>query len=331
MRLLEIPTTREILERTKADTASLVVHRDNTSRISRWTDNLSKISVAFEFDREVFSSRVYEQKFRSALKDELRESARRSITDQLSGEFVTFRRQMPPMQAVVADPDTISVETRPIQGRLVVKDMAFEKQTTIFRNVQFRGESVAEITLLLSFLQSSYETQPLSERTLASSPGCRMVFHSGGCEYRLYDSSHSWTAEDCAAAKPDTVPIIIFGVDLSRYDTPMRNTWTKLTRSLLQFRYLASLSSYENCPLLLMFTGNNLFASKLHNSPLQQYFLDFGGGTDALEATNYITKRFLDPSSIRNPGRVTTCYIDNPDAEQIVKSFFKGIIAPPNM
>jgi hypothetical protein len=71
--LLEKPRTRRILRNAKADSASLFVHRDTTSRMSRLTDNLSKMSVVFDFDPVVFSSNVYHRVFRGSLKNSLRQ------------------------------------------------------------------------------------------------------------------------------------------------------------------------------------------------------------------------------------------------------------------
>jgi hypothetical protein len=54
------------------DTASLFVHRDTDSLITRVTDNLSKLSIKFEFDSKLFVSKVYERAFRSSVKKSLR-------------------------------------------------------------------------------------------------------------------------------------------------------------------------------------------------------------------------------------------------------------------
>jgi hypothetical protein len=49
-----------------------MVHRDTTSIATQITDHLSKLSVAFSFDREVFTSSVYERFFRGLTKRVLR-------------------------------------------------------------------------------------------------------------------------------------------------------------------------------------------------------------------------------------------------------------------
>jgi guanine nucleotide-binding protein G(i) subunit alpha len=67
--MLEKTSTRKIFNRVKDDTSSLYIQRDSASIYSRCTDNLSKISRIFEFDRELFTSKVYEKVFRGSLKD----------------------------------------------------------------------------------------------------------------------------------------------------------------------------------------------------------------------------------------------------------------------
>jgi guanine nucleotide-binding protein G(i) subunit alpha len=67
--MLDKTSTRKIFKRVKDDTSSLYVQRDSTSIYSRCTDNLSKISKMFEFDRELFISKVYEKALRGSLKN----------------------------------------------------------------------------------------------------------------------------------------------------------------------------------------------------------------------------------------------------------------------
>lgn len=59
--------------RVRNDSASLIVHRDTDSLISRMTDSLSKLSIIFSFDQELFISKVYEWAFRGSLKETLRQ------------------------------------------------------------------------------------------------------------------------------------------------------------------------------------------------------------------------------------------------------------------
>ena len=78
-----------MIQRVKDDTSSLYVERGSTSlhsRVSRCTDTLSRISQSFEFDRELFISKVYERVVRASLKDTMR----RSKNDMVSGSTPTL-------------------------------------------------------------------------------------------------------------------------------------------------------------------------------------------------------------------------------------------------
>ncbi|KAH7089580.1 hypothetical protein FB567DRAFT_626907 [Paraphoma chrysanthemicola] len=66
--LLERPKTRETFALTQSDSSSLLVLRDSASFVSKWTDNLSRLSRVFDFDTEVLASRAYGRVFRESLK-----------------------------------------------------------------------------------------------------------------------------------------------------------------------------------------------------------------------------------------------------------------------
>ncbi|KAH7073815.1 hypothetical protein BKA63DRAFT_604128 [Paraphoma chrysanthemicola] len=70
--LLERPRSRTVLQRVKDDSASLLVHRDSASFTTQSSDNLSRLSLVFTFDQEIFSSGVYHRVFRGTLKKGLR-------------------------------------------------------------------------------------------------------------------------------------------------------------------------------------------------------------------------------------------------------------------
>ncbi|GFG11518.1 guanine nucleotide-binding protein alpha-3 subunit [Aspergillus udagawae] len=70
--LLVRSSSRRVFRQMNSDSASLMVHRDTTSMATQITDHLSKLSVAFSFDREVFTSNVYERFFRGLTRRVLR-------------------------------------------------------------------------------------------------------------------------------------------------------------------------------------------------------------------------------------------------------------------
>jgi hypothetical protein len=99
--LLEKSSTRRVLQQAEYDSASLFVHRDTDSFISNLTDNLSKLSVVFSFDRELFVSKVYERVLRGSIKESLRrqqgsvEAIRRSlaIDRRIDNDLRMLRRE----------------------------------------------------------------------------------------------------------------------------------------------------------------------------------------------------------------------------------------------
>ena len=70
--LLEKSSNRKVFKRVKDDTVSLYVHYDSSSIYSRCTDTLSKISIVFNFDHDLFITKVYERALRNSLKASLR-------------------------------------------------------------------------------------------------------------------------------------------------------------------------------------------------------------------------------------------------------------------
>lgn len=69
--MLEKSSTRKAFRRVEKDTGSLFVHRDTASLFSRYSDNLSKLSISFEFDHELFVSKIYGRVFRGSVKESL--------------------------------------------------------------------------------------------------------------------------------------------------------------------------------------------------------------------------------------------------------------------
>jgi hypothetical protein len=65
---LEQSSTRKTFKHVKSDSASLIVHRDSASFLSRYTDSLSRLSLEFEFDPKLFGTKVYERVNRVNLK-----------------------------------------------------------------------------------------------------------------------------------------------------------------------------------------------------------------------------------------------------------------------
>ena len=70
--VLTKPSTRKALENVRKDSESLIAHRDKDSLLTRYTDNLSKLSRVFSFDGVLFGSKVYQSVIRDRLKLSIR-------------------------------------------------------------------------------------------------------------------------------------------------------------------------------------------------------------------------------------------------------------------
>ncbi|KAJ2971993.1 hypothetical protein NUW58_g9277 [Xylaria curta] len=85
--LVEAHGTQKVLEQTKNDSASLLGLRDADSCCSRastrFTQGSSKLSMVFDFDKELFSTRVYGLLHRATVKDSIRQKR-----DQIMGQSV---------------------------------------------------------------------------------------------------------------------------------------------------------------------------------------------------------------------------------------------------
>jgi hypothetical protein len=72
---LQLRPAHGSLETTKKGTASMIVHRDDGSSIqSHFTDDCSKLSLEFAFDWQLWSTAVYEKKWRSLFKRDIAKS-----------------------------------------------------------------------------------------------------------------------------------------------------------------------------------------------------------------------------------------------------------------
>jgi guanine nucleotide-binding protein G(i) subunit alpha len=74
--LLEKLQTRKVFKKMEGGSASMIVHRDANSLPGCYTSapiNSSKRSLVFEFDRELFASRIYERWIRGSVKKSHRE------------------------------------------------------------------------------------------------------------------------------------------------------------------------------------------------------------------------------------------------------------------
>ena len=70
--LLENPMSRNVFDRVKDDSSSLIVLPDTASEFTKFsqsTENSSKMSRVFQFDAELINSRVYQRAIRSMVRE----------------------------------------------------------------------------------------------------------------------------------------------------------------------------------------------------------------------------------------------------------------------
>ena len=70
--VLRTSSIRKNLDKMKGDSASLVVHYDSSSIVSKMTDNLSKLSMVFGFDSTLFVTNVYQRTLQTSYKQSLK-------------------------------------------------------------------------------------------------------------------------------------------------------------------------------------------------------------------------------------------------------------------
>ena len=91
--LLEKKSTRKVMLQVRKDTESLIEHRDDNSSLTRCTDRLSKLSIVFPFDHELFSTAVYGRTLAS-LRDPVKDALRKQHTDTAKARTKSIDRTL---------------------------------------------------------------------------------------------------------------------------------------------------------------------------------------------------------------------------------------------
>jgi hypothetical protein len=136
------------------DSASLFVHRDSSSFISRWSDSLSKLSIRFEFDRELFVTKVYERWLRSTVKDSLQR--RQESLQQGNGK--TFTK--PRMLAISNEDVENRKRSYAIDRKLEEDSMRLRRENKILV-LGTVGSGKEDIIKMMEIHQNGYTTEEL--------------------------------------------------------------------------------------------------------------------------------------------------------------------------
>ena len=88
---------------------------------------------------------------------------------------------------------------------------------------------------------------------------------------------------------------VLYTVDASAYDMVLRedDTVNRMQEALMVWKSIFNSKRFATTKLVLIFTKNDIFERKLITSPMQNYFLDYHGGSDAGAAREYLKNRFL--------------------------------------
>ncbi|KAH3679741.1 hypothetical protein WICPIJ_008558 [Wickerhamomyces pijperi] len=92
----------------------------------------------------------------------------------------------------------------------------------------------------------------------------------------------------------DKVASIIFCVSLSEYDQNLLEDkgQNRLEESITLFDSVVNSSWFQRCSVILFLNKIDVFIEKLRYSPLENYFSDYEGGSDANRAAKYILWKF---------------------------------------
>lgn len=138
------------MSRVENDSASLCVLRDSASFSSRWSDNLSKLSLRFEFDKELFASSVYDRVFRKTVRNSFQQHHLfrgqnfKRLTERPKPSNIPFTRKL--------SNDSFSKNTQQeIALKVILVGGDFSGKSKVFRQmrIRFGGQDTEDEVLAL--------------------------------------------------------------------------------------------------------------------------------------------------------------------------------------
>jgi hypothetical protein len=268
--LLESPTSRKVFRRIRDDSSSLYVQRDSLSLYSRWTgtvSTLSKISKVFEFDRELFISKVYEKALRDALKEKLgrqrleggilptvEETAKsKDINKDLAKDRRRLRREAKVL--MLGDPtfNEIIIKLLDAHNNDTTNTTDIGRTATLYETRVSSHSIILNVCLILDQRSDPKKWLPSFENALS----------------------------------------VIVSIDLSCYDEIEDNTSAnKMVQALYYFDLMVNSRWLAHASIIMYFWSVTTFRAKLNVTPLSNYFSEYTGGNDANHAAEYIFRRF---------------------------------------
>lgn len=120
-------------------------------------------------------------------------------------------------------------------------------------------------------------------------------FQLGGLSIHMFDVGGQRSERKKWIHCFDAVTSIIFCVALSEYDQVLleETNQNRMLESLALFESIVNSRWFIHSSIMLFLNKVDVFKAKIGVSPLENYFPDYGGGSDANKAAKYILWRFL--------------------------------------
>lgn len=83
-----------------------------------------------------------------------------------------------------------------------------------------------------------------------------------------------------------------------------------MLESLEVFERVINLPYVQNIPVFLLLNKADLFANKIHQQPISEYFPDYSGAADYHKACGFFADRFALLDHRSSPGKLH-CYVTN--------------------
>ncbi|KAI8979410.1 guanine nucleotide binding protein, alpha subunit [Mycotypha africana] len=145
--------------------------------------------------------------------------------------------------------------------------------------------------------QASYvpNEQDVLRARLKTTGITEIQFQLGGLNIHMFDVGGQRSERKKWIHCFDAVTSIIFCVALSEYDQVLleESNQNRMLESLALFESIVNSRWFIHSSIMLFLNKVDLFKAKITSSPLENYFPDYGGGSDANKAAKYILWRFL--------------------------------------
>jgi len=122
-----------------------------------------------------------------------------------------------------------------------------------------------------------------------------MTFKVGELTYNMFDVGGQQSERKKWIHCFENVNMLLFLVSLPEYDMTLYEdeNVNRVQEALILFDSICNSRWFLGTTIVLFLNKIDLFAEKLHRSPLSDYFPDYNGGEDYAAASNYLHNRFV--------------------------------------